>query len=408
VIILSIRIIFFTSESHPTYRSDVRVLFGKYLPRYSIKTDLVALKDHNSETKSHWGGGNLFLTEPTKYIALNRVKMFFHALRVMCSVNSKDYDAIQVRDMPILAFFLLIMSKFKKMEFYYWMSYPISEGWIDLAKRRGFSAGYMRFFYPWLNGRLGKFFLYRFVLPRSSHIFVQSENMKRNLSILGIEKVNMTPVPMGVDMESVRSIEKNEVMNEKIPNRKILLYLGSFDRTRHVELLFEMLVILKSKFSDIVLMLVGDAYDDIHRNWLKNQAEELGVSGDVQWTGWLPLEEAWKLVRRADIGLSPVPRGFLLDASSPTKILEYYALRLPVVCNDSPEQDQLVKKSGSGICVNYTPQEFADSVSDMLSKSDSELNEILMRGRKYVEKYRSYSCISEMLSKKYKEISKAM
>ena len=41
---MDIRILFLSAETCPAYHADVNTLFGKYLPKYGIHTDIVAEK----------------------------------------------------------------------------------------------------------------------------------------------------------------------------------------------------------------------------------------------------------------------------------------------------------------------------------------------------------------------------
>ena len=79
------------------------------------------------------------------------------------------------------------------------MSFPIPESHLGMAEDRGVSAGIAKFAYHWLNGKLGQWILYRLVLPRADHVFVQSDQMKIDVARLGIPACRMTPVPMAVD-----------------------------------------------------------------------------------------------------------------------------------------------------------------------------------------------------------------
>jgi glycosyltransferase involved in cell wall biosynthesis len=104
--------------------------------------------------------------------------------------------------------------------------------------------------------------------------------------------------------------------------------------------------------------------------------------------------EGWRYVRAADIGLSPIPRGPLLDVGSPTKVPEYLALGVPVVCNDNPDQRSILEASGCGICVPYTAQEFAKAVLQLLELDVSEKNCMQERGIIFVRNHRDYKKIS--------------
>lgn len=400
------RILFLTAETFPTFRVDVSVLFGKYLPRHGIFSDLTTGQTPGSPNTSAWGGGETHLCNVSGGQAGKHAKMFVHGIRQLFGTKRSRYCAIQVRDMPVLGVFGLIAARLKGVQFYYWMSYPMSEGQIELAKERGFSAGYMKFLFPWLRGRVGYALLYRFVLPRADHVFVQSERMQADLAARGLDRSKMTPVPMGVDLEEVRSDAIVPADDPRLKGRRAIVYLGSLDRPRRIEILFETLVLVRRQVPGALLVLVGNTEDAIHREFLAQQARDRGIADDVIWTGWLPMHSAWSYVSAAEIGLSPIPRGFLLDCSSPTKLAEYLALGVPVVCNDNPDQECVIRESGAGLCVPYTPSDFAAAILELFAIAQERGNRGVGAGRAYVEAKRSYERISRELAGKYKVLLK--
>jgi glycosyltransferase involved in cell wall biosynthesis len=328
---MSIRLLFLTAETCPTFRADVAVLFGKYLPRHGVYSDIVTGRAPSHEGPVQWGGGEVFLCDVRGGQFKKHIKTLVHGIKHLFAADRARYQAIQVRDMPVLATFGLLAARLKRLPFYYWMSFPIPEGQIALARERGFSAGLIKFLFPWMCGRLGRFLLYRVVLPGADHVFVQSVQMKQDMMEKGVEQEKMTPVPMGVDLESVKPEEIPPSDTASLQGNRLILYLGSLDRPRHIEVLFEMLSLVRREIPNALLALVGDTEDDTHRAWLKRQAETAGVAEHVLWSGWLPMREGWRYVRAAEVGLSPIPRGPLLDVSSPTKVPEYLAFGLPVV-----------------------------------------------------------------------------
>jgi glycosyltransferase involved in cell wall biosynthesis len=329
------------------------------------------------------------------------VKIMWHGMRHLFLANPSRYDAIQVRDMPVLATIGLIFASIKRLPFYYWMSFPIPEGQIALARERRFSAGVLKYFFPWFTGRLGVFLLYRLVLQRADHVFVQSERMKEDMAAKGVSRALMTSVPMGVDLEAMQIAEISPVIDERLKDRRVLVYLGTLDRPRQIERLFEMMVLVMKRVPGVLLVLVGDTADTVHRTWLREQAEAAGIENAVMWTGWLPMQDAWRYVRAAEVALSPVPRGFLLDRGSPTKVPEYLALGVPVVCNDNPDQASVIEETGAGVCVPYTAEEFSDAVVTMLSTDTVTRNVMIESGRRYIGAKRSYTFLSKELATRY-------
>jgi len=396
-----LRLLYFTAEQWPTFRPDVTALFGKYLPRHGVHCDLVTEHDiaYNSMPNVVWGAGRTILCTVPQNRAGQYLVKFWHNIRTLLAINSSKYDAIQVRDMTVTALFGLIIARLKGLRFFYWLSYPQSEGQIDRAKTRGLKGG-IRFWFPLIQGTFGKWLLYNIVLPRADHVFVQSQQMRLDIAKHGIAMSRMTPVPMGVDTELAQSDEIQPNQDEGLAGKRVLVYLGTLDRLRQIEVLFQMLAIVKQQIPNILLVLVGDTEDAAHHDWLKQESFRLGVAEHVLWTGWLAATMAWGYVRAAEIGLSPIPRGYLLDMGSPTKAVEYMALGLPVVVNDNPDQAQVIAESGGGLCVPFQAQAFADGVMQLLNAPEL-MAEMGAKGRDYVSRVRGYNSIASNVAQVY-------
>lgn len=396
------RLLYLVAETWPTHRADVAALFGKYLPRCGIHSDLVTGRTADGDNSTAWGGGDAILCRTTGGQAKKHLRTLLHGIRQLLAADPQRYDAIQVRDMPVLGAIGLFIAKFKRLPFFYWMSYPMSEGQIAYAKERGLSQGFMKFMFPWVRGRIGRFLLYRWVLPRADHVFVQSDRMKQDVVELGIAADKLTPVPMGVDFEYMRPDEIVPTDDPRLAGRRVLVYLGTLDPPRRIEVLFGMLAKVREKVPDALLVLVGDTEDAHHRRWLKQQAENAGVAEHVVWTGWLPMRDGWRYVKAAKVALSPIPRSSLLDVSSPTKLPEYHALRVPVVCNDNPDQEAIIRATGCGACVPYSQEDFAQAAINLL-QMEGYPTEI---GRSYTETQRDYKMIAKTVKNKYQEFTK--
>lgn len=398
----TIRLLIATAEPCPTFRVDVAALFGKYLPRLGVVSDVIAVRTPNVVGEVRWGGGEALLTLMRGGRVGNFIT-FAHCVYTMFRADRARYQAIQVRDMPLVAVLGFLAARLKKLPFFYWMSFPMHEHKIRLAQERRLSAGLLRFLFPWLRGRVERFLLYRVILPRADHIFVQSEKMREDVAAKGIPKEKMTPVLMGVDLEVARPEWIAPSDDSRLRGRRVLIYLGTLNRTRRIDILFEMLEIVRHKFSDVLLVLVGNAEDEPHQRWLQQRAERLGVADAIIWIGWLPIQEGWRYVRAAEVGLSPIPRGPLLDCGSPTKTLEYLALSVPVVGNDNPDQKLMLDEGGGGLCVPLTAEDFAQAVCRLLA--DEPLRRAMASsGQRYVRAWRSYHLLARAVADKYAEL----
>jgi glycosyltransferase involved in cell wall biosynthesis len=399
------RMLLLTAEPFPTHRADLVVLFGKYLPLHGIHSDIVAGRTPGHIGAVAWGGGEAFLCGISGGEAKKHIKTLLHGVKHLFATDRNRYQALQVRDMPVMAVFGLLAARLKGLPFYYWMSYPMSEGQIELARERGLKAGVLKYLFPWLRGRVGRLLLYRLVLPRADHVFVQSERMLQDLADLGLAPAGMTPVPMGVDIDEIDGEAIVPANDPRLVGRRLIGYLGTQDRPRRLETLFQMLTLVKKTVPDVLLVLVGDTKDEVHRKWLRQQASLAGVSEHVLWAGWLPIKEGWRYIKACEVGLSPFPRSFLLDSASPTKVPEYLALGVPVVCNDNPDQEQIVASCGAGLCVPYTPERFAEAVISMLNLDADARRSMSEAGKRYIAEHRDYRILSEKLAAVYNSLN---
>jgi len=400
----SVRLLYLTAEQWPTFRADLVALFGKYLPRHGVCCDLVTERElaTRDQPLPDWPAGQALLCDVPSSRAGQYFVKFMHQAKVLFSADASRYDAIQVRDMGLTALLGLIAARIKGLQFFYWLSYPQSEGQVDRARARGRRAG-MRYWFPLLQGTFGQWLLYRVVLPRADHVFVQSEQMRMDVAHRGIALERMTPVPMGVDMELADPAQIPPAVDTRLDGKRVIAYLGTQDRVRQIEIMFEMLVKVRQQVPDVLLVLAGDTEDAEHRAWLKAEAARLGVADQVLWLGWRPSSEAWGYMRRAEIGLSPFPRSFLLDSASPTKAVEYMGLGLPFVANDNPDQKLVVEESGAGLCVPMRSGDFADAVVRLLSDPE-EMRRMGHLGRLYVAGTRSYDSIGRGLAGVYLDL----
>jgi glycosyltransferase involved in cell wall biosynthesis len=174
-----------------------------------------------------------------------------------------------------------------------------------------------------------------------------------------------------------------------------LAYLGTLQRERRLEILIDMLAELGRRGVYARLLLVGDGEVVEDRLAIERRADALGVRGQIEITGRLPRLEALERVGRADICLSPIFPSPMFDGASPTKLVEYLALGLPVVANSHPDQSLVLRGSRAGVCVPWGARHFARAVHWLARRNDDELIAIGVRGRAWVEKHRSYTGIAD-------------
>lgn len=385
------RILYSTAEIHPCFRADVVVLFGKYLPRLGIQSDLLAL--HSALKPAAWAGGNRLTVRGPGRGAMRHLLSVASDLR-MLFLARHGYQAVIVRDKSIGALIGLLAARMAGIPFVYWMSFPMVEAWAVFARERGLSVGLLRWLSAKARATLLHWLLYRVVLPRADHVFAQSDVMVADLCRKGLSPDRVSAVPMGVDTEAMPDLlqRRADGAADAVP---VFAYLGTLNRPRLPEIMLEGLALLRARGVDARLLLVGDAEEAADRQWLRDCMARLGIAEHVELTGWLPGDEGWQRCASAVAGLSPFPRTELLESASPTKLVEYFHLGLPVIANDQPDQAFLLRAAG-GECAPLTPQGFADAMQDMLARPAHHAT-IARAGQALVRATRSYAALAQQV-----------
>lgn len=395
------RILFVTYDSHPPFRVDVSVLFGKKMVQRGHELHFLMQSESPCDRSYHtaWSGckvwvgrtdhGSTMVSRARKNLA-----RIFNELRILCLIGKNRYDFLLAKDVFFSAFLGLLVSRVSATKFIYWLSYPFPEDWLHEA-----AEGVAR--YPLIyrvGGYLMDFMLYRLILPFADHVFVQSDQMLLDVAARGVSTSKMTSVPMGVEVDAIPFFGYPPTPDHA-PSERIVLYLGTLLKVRRMDFIIRAFARVLEKDPRARLYLVGGGEDPSDEGMLWEEAERLGVRDSVVITGFLPRHEAWELVRRADVCVSPFFPTPILNSTSPTKLIEYMAMGKAVVANEHPEQQTVLAESGAGLCVPYEEGAFSEAILYLLDHPQ-EAEEMGKRGRAYVESRRDYEIIAGMVHSK--------
>ncbi len=399
-----LKILFVSSDKYPPFRVDVSVLFGQEIVNRKHQVDWILQSEDDCKQSyiTRWKGGRVWVGK-TNNGTTRRARLLKHVYSIKNDLlmfrlsKETEYDFIQVKDKFISAMLAIIAAKIYKTRFIFWLSFPYPEAALYTAKIG--TARYPLFYRlkGWLLGNV----LYRLILPRANHVFVQSEQMKKDLEKSGADVHKMTAVPMGVSLETIQY--DKEVLDNK--SNKIV-YLGTLAKARKIEFLIDVLELVKKKIPTAKLYLVGEGNDPTDRDVIIDKAKELNVASSVIITGFLAREKAMSHVKQAGVCVSPFYPTPILNSTSPTKLVEYMAMGKPVVANDHPEQRLVIEESKAGICVPYEKDRFATAIVTLLREPKKAV-EMGKKGRLYVERKRSYRRIADDLEEQYLKICRA-
>lgn len=404
-----IRMLYFAGDTWPTHRVDIVDLFGRELLGRGHQIDFVmsAASAAIPAGPTPWNGRTIHVgAAPGGRGLPGRFRRQWaavaHDLRCLRLARRDRYDAIQVRDKFLVAACAALIARRRGLKFFYWLSFPEPEA--QLLRVRDRSARY-----PLLTAIRGRFFwllLYRWILPRCDHAFVQSERMRQDVAAQGIPLQKMTAVPMGIAAADLERFTAEPPAGENtVRDWPLLLgYLGTLVVRRQLTVLVDMLAELRGRGIDARLLFVGDGERPSDRAAIEARARELGVADRIEITGFLDRAEALKRMRGVDIALSPYFPTPILLSTSPTKLIEYMALGLPVIANDHPEQRLTLRESRAGVRVPWAARHFARAVTFLQRLPPEARCAMGERGRDWVRRNRTYARIADRLETEYRRL----
>jgi glycosyltransferase involved in cell wall biosynthesis len=394
-------IAFIIRDPLPPVRADVLTLFGAEMPRHGVSTELVGQSGSNADAPWRAGGMHVVGSLKSRFAAV--LSPLWDLLGLWRALRRARPDCVQVRDKIASGLVGRAAAFLLRVPFVYWMSFPIVEGFEVRRDEIGCHGRGLRWLAHHLRFVASRFVIYRLVLPGARHIFVQSDAMADWLAAQGFERARMTPVPMGVDADLFDRARVAPVQDARLDGRRVVLYLGRIAQSRRSDFLLDVAERLRRAEPDVLLVIAGDAPSDDEMAWMRREIAARQLESHVLLTGWLPQSAALGYAVRAEVGVSPIPRGVLFDVSSPTKLVEYLALGIPSVANDIPDQKLVIDESGAGLCAPMEAEPFAAAVLKLLG--DPTLREeFAKRGPAYVRTHRTYDILARNVVETYKRI----
>lgn len=398
--------LFLLREPYPPFRPDTTVLFAQEMIEKGHQIDWVfqAKEQTPKSYTTTWEGGKAWITATDRRGGIKsklkkHLLSFWMDLSLLKRARGKQYDFIQVRDRFFGALTGLVAAKFTGTKFFFWLSFPFPEMYA-YRLQDGESS------YPLLDrvrSEFLKFVLYKVIMPNSDYVFVQSDQMKRDVVANGVDGSNILPVPMGISLQKLQEWAPNAEM--QLSKGPVVLYLGTLIRDRKLDFLVRVHERVLKTHPDAKLYLVGGGQCAEDEQLLVDEANRLGILDSIVFTGFLPVEEAWQYVNSADVCVSPFYPTPILNSTSPTKLVEYMAFSKPVVANNHPDQLAVIQGSQAGHCVEWDEQAFADAIGQVIDNPE-EAKAMGERGRAYVEENRAYHAIAEKLDDLYRDLCK--
>ena len=396
-------ILFVTSDLFPPFRPAAKAVFAEGLAARGHRIDwlLQAAEPTGRSGEQPFKGGIAYVAPTnaglTRFARLKRyLADALNDFRVFGLLKRHRYSLVQIKDKYFGALVAIAAAKLHGVPVFYWLAYPHGEASLYAA-----SKGIAR--YRWLyrlRGAVQRFVLYRIIMPACTHVFVQSEQMRRDVAEEGIPLELMTAVPSSLNLRDIDAAAG--VVDAAATGPPTVVYLGTLLRERQLDFIVRAHALVVRALPDAQLVFVGSGWMPDDETLLRREADRLGIGGNVAITGWLPMREAWQHVLKAALCVSPYLPVPILRSTSPTKLIEYMALGKPVVANDHPEQADVLHASGAGIVCAWNEQEFAAAIVELLM-DPQRCKKMGAAGRSYVAEHRTHWAMVELVAGRYRQ-----
>lgn len=169
---------------------------------------------------------------------------------------------------------------------------------------------------------------------------VISESTAKDIAARGVPRENISVIHCGINRQ-VYSHDANVPKYE----RPTILYLGRIKKYKSIQHLITAFALVKKEVPDARLMVVGNG-DYLDK--LKSLSRSLGLSADVEFPGFVSLENKVERMRRAHVAVLPS----LKEGWGLTNI-EANAVGTPVIAANVPGLKDSVQDGQTGLLYEY-------------------------------------------------------
>lgn len=198
-----------------------------------------------------------------------------------------------------------------------------------------------------------KIFFYKRFRNKNIKIITISVYLKNILVQLGFRPGNIKISPDGVDLDKFNIKESQEECRKKVglpKDKKIIGYVGqlrTMGMEKGIEDLAEAFQLLRVKYKNLILVIVGGREDDI--NFYKKIINENNINqNEIVFVGHQPYQEIPFYLKSFDILVMPFPKNeHYAFYMSPLKLFEYMASLRPIVATDLPTVREILNENNS-------------------------------------------------------------
>lgn len=306
------------------YFNDTRVRrYVDTLIKAGIAVDILCLQGTDNQTPDKIKGFNLF-TVPIPLLPKNLagyaleycLTFFLLSYQLLRLFIKNHYDVIHVHNMPDFLVFTAFIPKILGAKLLLDIHDPMPEVYMSKFGKRNKTTMGVRLIR--LEEKISTMF--------ADAVITANVNFKRNLVKRGVPDSKVTVIN---NFPNMNIFDRSKYSRESNHKNYTLIYPGTIEPRYGLEVAIKALPLIKKRINNIRLLILGRPRKHLYS--LITMAEELGISSIVEFKMAIPIQEVPKQLVDADIGIYPAIPDPHMSIATPTKVLEYAAMGLPII-----------------------------------------------------------------------------
>jgi glycosyltransferase involved in cell wall biosynthesis len=224
----------------------------------------------------------------------------------------------------------------------------------------------------------------QYLLRNASQIITVSEEMKTALVERGAPFDQVSVIPDGVDTTMFTPSADGGPIRAKygLADCPTLIFHGDMKLLDGVDILLRSFARVSMIIPNARLLLVGGG-DGMGQ--AKREADELGITSSIIFTGWVPHTQVPHYIAAANVGVMPLRSNLQTNCYLSFKLFEYWAVGRPVVVSRLRAISRIATDGMNAVLVNPEDEDDLTRAIVKLLASPDEAKILGEHGRKLVE-----------------------
>lgn len=197
----------------------------------------------------------------------------------------------------------------------------------------------------------------KYIYRQFSSMIVITNYLKDQIRLFGFNKnVEVLPIVVEEDMYD---------FTNNLKDKKSLIYMGTLNYEDELICLIKTFAILREKYLDIKLNIIGGFVNNDLKSKIKNLISELNLTENIIWLGKIPASEIPNYLSKGGIMLLPRLAEEYSQAGFPIKLGEYLLSGSPTVVTKTGEIEDYLTDNVNAFLVN--PNDYNQFASKIIS-----------------------------------------